>query len=62
VATALDALAAAGSYARAARALGITTHQLLRLLQSDAEVWRACAGHPATGGHPRQSDSSSLPG
>jgi len=42
VATALDALAAAeGSYARAARALGITTSQLLKFLKSDAEVWRA---------------------
>ena len=42
VATALDALAAAeGSYARAARALGITTSQLLKFLRSDAEVWRA---------------------
>lgn len=41
VATALDALAAAGSYAVAARALGLTTSQLLRLLQSDREVWRA---------------------
>jgi hypothetical protein len=41
VATALDALAAAeGSHARAARSLGITTSQLLRFLQSDAEVWR----------------------
>jgi hypothetical protein len=42
IATALDALAAAGgSYARAARALGLTTSQLLRFLKSDAEVWRA---------------------
>ncbi len=42
VATALDALAAAGgSYATAARALGITTSQLLRFLKSDAEVWRS---------------------
>jgi len=41
VAATLDALAAAaGSYARAARALGITTSQLLRFLKSDAEVWR----------------------
>ncbi len=41
VATALDALAAAGdNYAKAARALGITTSQLLRLLKSGAEVWR----------------------
>jgi hypothetical protein len=41
VATALDALAAAGgSYARAARALGVTTSQLLRFLRSDPEVWR----------------------
>lgn len=42
VATALDALAAAGgSYAKAARSLGVTTSQLLRFLKSDAEVWRA---------------------
>jgi hypothetical protein len=42
VATALDALAAAGgSYAEAARALGVTTSQLLKFLKSDAEVWRA---------------------
>ena len=42
VATALDALAAAeGSYAKAARALGLTTSQLLRLLRSDSHVWRA---------------------
>jgi hypothetical protein len=41
LATALDALAAAaGSYAKAARALGITTSQLLRFLRSDAEVVR----------------------
>ncbi len=41
LATALDALeAAAGSYARAARALGITTSQLLRLLKSDPQVRR----------------------
>lgn len=45
VATALDALAAAeGSYARAARALGLTTSQLLRFLRSDAQVWRAVEG------------------
>lgn len=42
VAIVLDALAAAeGSYARAARALGVTTSQLMRLLRSDREVWRA---------------------
>lgn len=41
VAVALDALESAqGSYARAARALGLTTSQLIRLLRSDAEVWR----------------------
>lgn len=41
LAVALDALAAAGgSYAQAARALGITTSQLLRFLQSDPEAWR----------------------
>jgi hypothetical protein len=42
LATALDALAAAdGSYAKAARALGITTSQLLRLLRNDREAWRS---------------------
>ena len=41
-ATALDALAAAGgSYAKAARALGLTTSQLLRFLRSDRHVWQA---------------------
>lgn len=45
IATALDALAAAdGSYARAARALGVTTSQLMRFLRSDREVWRAVEG------------------
>jgi len=42
VATALDALAAAGGgYARTAEALGITTSQLVRFLKSDREVQRA---------------------
>lgn len=42
VATALDALTAAGgSYAVAAKALGVTTSQLIRFLQSDPQVWRA---------------------
>ncbi len=42
VATVLDALEAAeGSYAKAARALGLTTSQLLRFLRSDPHVWRA---------------------
>lgn len=41
VATVLDALAAAeGSYAAAAQALGLTTSQLIRFLQSDPQVWR----------------------
>jgi hypothetical protein len=41
-ATALDALeAAGGSYADGARALGVTTSQLLKLLKSDRELWRA---------------------
>lgn len=41
LATALDALAAAeGSYAKAARALALTTSQLLRLLRGDPEVVR----------------------
>lgn len=42
VATVLDALEAAeGSYAKAARALGLTTSQVLRFLRSDPQVWRA---------------------
>jgi len=42
VATVLDALEAAeGSYARAARALGVTTSQLLRFLEGDRQVRRA---------------------
>ncbi len=42
VATALDALEAAdGRYATAARALGLTTSQLVRFLRSDPQVWRA---------------------
>lgn len=41
-ATALDALeASAGSYANAARALGVTTSQMLKFLKSDRELWRA---------------------
>lgn len=41
-ATALDALeAAGGSYARAARALGITTSQLMKFLRSDTAIRRA---------------------
>lgn len=41
IATALDALAAAeGSSAAAASALGVTTSQLTKFLQSDREVWR----------------------
>jgi hypothetical protein len=41
-ATALDALeASADSYANAARALGITTSQMLKFLKSDRELWRA---------------------
>jgi hypothetical protein len=41
-AVALDALSEAdNSYARAATALGITTSQLLKFLQSDRELWRA---------------------
>jgi len=41
VASTLDALAASGgSYAAAASALGLTTSQLSRFLQSDREVWR----------------------
>lgn len=42
LATVLDALAAAGGkYAPAARALGITTSQLLRFLRADPEAWRS---------------------
>jgi hypothetical protein len=42
LATVLDALDAAdGSYAGAARGLGLTTSQVLRFLRSDAEAWRA---------------------
>ena len=42
VATVLDTLEAAeGSYAKAARALGLTTSQVLRFLRSDPQVWRA---------------------
>ena len=41
-ATALDALAATdGGYAKAARALGLTTSQLRKFLKSDRELWRA---------------------
>lgn len=41
-ATALDALAAADNvYATAAHALGVTTSQLRKFLQSDRELWRA---------------------
>ena len=42
VAAILDALAAAdSSYAKASRALGVTTSQLIRFLRADREVWRA---------------------
>ncbi len=45
VATVLDALRSAeGSYAKAARALGLTTAQVLRFLRSDPQVWRAVGG------------------
>lgn len=51
VAVALDALeAAGGSYASAASALGLTTSQLLRFLQSDREVWRAVSERKAVTG------------
>lgn len=40
-ATVLDALQSAeGSYAKAARAMGLTTSQLLRFLRLDPHVWR----------------------
>ena len=46
VATALDALAAAGgSYAKAAHALGLTTSQFLRFLRSDTHLWRVTQQH-----------------
>jgi len=42
VATALDALGeVAGSYAQAAKTLGVTTTQLRKFLESDREVWRS---------------------
>lgn len=42
IANALDALDAAdGSYAQAAKLLGVTTSQLLRFLRADPHVWRA---------------------
>jgi len=42
VAVVLDALASAGrSYAPAARALGLTTSQLMRFLRADRELWRS---------------------
>jgi len=37
----LMTLQAEGSYAKAARALGITTSQLLRFLRADPQAWRA---------------------
>ena len=44
VANCLDAVEAAGSYAKAARALGITTSQLLRFLRSDPAIQRLTFG------------------
>ncbi len=45
VAIALDALAAAnGRFSTAAEALGVTTSQLRRFLESDREVWRYVTG------------------
>ena len=42
VATALDALkAAGGSYAKAAKALGITTSQMVKFLKADRQIQRA---------------------
>ena len=41
VATVLDALeSAAGSYPKAAKALGLTTSQVLRFVRSDPHIWR----------------------
>lgn len=41
VATLLDTLAAAGgNYATAAKALAVTTSQLVKFLESDREIWR----------------------
>lgn len=49
VAIALDALSAAeGSYAVAAKAIGLTTSQLLRFLQADPQVWRMISEQLAT--------------
>ena len=49
VAVALDALAAAdGSYAVAAKALGLTTSQVLKFLQADPTVWRTISEQTTT--------------
>jgi hypothetical protein len=51
VATVLDALeASAGSYAKTAHALGLTTSQVLRFLRSDPEIWRAISNQRRAGG------------
>jgi hypothetical protein len=51
VATALDALAASGGrFSVAAEALGVTTTQLRRFLESDREVARALSQPPPAGG------------
>ncbi len=62
VATVLDALhAARGSYALAARALGLTTSQLLRFLRSDGQVW-AAAERIRSRHEPRGGDRGPAPG
>jgi hypothetical protein len=50
VATVLDALAGGrGSYAAAARILGMTTSQVVRFLKSDGRLWRAALRVRGTG-------------
>lgn len=49
VAVVIDALdAAGGSYAGAARPLGLTTSQLLRFLRADPEIWRTLEENKAS--------------
>lgn len=51
LAVALDALAwSEGSFARAAGALGLSTSQLVRLLQSEPEAWRVASAIRAARG------------
>jgi hypothetical protein len=58
-ATALDSLCEAnGSYAQAAKALGLTTSRLVRFLESDRELWRAVSEYRRAGQWPRASSHS----